>query len=161
MNTEHTTKAPIIVGFIVLLGVIGGTYYFSTKDNAGPTTPLAQIEPGSVLPADTMRITAKHSFSNGHHIIAGEVEVPNPCTSLNTSTRIAESSPEQVTVEFTTTGEGDICAQVIATRRFKVEFDSAQNASIKATWNRQEVILNLIEAAPGEDLENFDIYFKG
>lgn len=159
--TENT-KIFSGIGLAILLVLIGGTYYLSTREIATPATQTSQNEiPGTVLSEDVMRINAKHSFKNGKHIVAGEIEVPTPCHSLSVETLFRESDPEQVTLAFETKSDVDVCAQVISSRRFKIEFNADQNASIGATFNGEEAILNLIEAGPNEDLDNFDIYLKG
>lgn len=159
--TENT-KIFSGVAVAILLIIIGGTYYLSSREKIAELTQSPDKElPGAVLSEDAVRINAKHSFRNGKHIVAGEVEVPTPCHSLSVETVIRESSPEQVTLVFNTKSDADVCAQVISSRRFKMEFNAEQNASIGATFNGKPAILNLIEAGPNEDLENFDIYLKG
>lgn len=160
MNTQNNLKTPIIVGILILFGIIGGTYYFSTQNKTTDLQP-ATSQVGEVLPSQTMRVTAKHSFLNGKHIIAGEVEVPNPCTSLSVVKSVTAGNPDAVMLAFVTTDESEMCAQVMASRRFKVEFNATENATISATWNGDDIILNLIPVDEGEDLNTFDIYLKG
>lgn len=157
-----STKKLITIISLLLLVLVGGTYFLSVRDKAEDNqVPSDNNQSGSVLPADAMRINAKHSFEDGRHIVAGEVEVPTPCHSLSVSSSIAESSPEQVTISFSTSTGDEMCAQVISSRRFKIEFNASEQASIRANWNGVGAILNLIPALPGEDLDNFDIYIKG
>jgi hypothetical protein len=150
--------------FIALLIIAGATYYFSRKDNTvstPSTVGINQNPDGTVLGEDTILITAKHSFSNGTHIIAGEVNVPTPCHSLDVTSSVSPGKPQQVQVLFKTTDGGGVCAQVISVRRFKLVFNAEENATISATLNGKPATLNLIPASPGEDLNNFDIYIKG
>jgi len=159
-----TPQTKILTGSLVaiVLLILGGTYYMSTKDKYEPSQDQSQTQnPGAVLPKNAVMITAKHSFKNGKHIIAGEVDVPTPCHSLSVETLIAESFPEQVTLVFKTTSEAEVCAQVVSARRFKIEFNADEKATLSATWNGEQAILNLIPVGPNEDLETFDIYIKG
>lgn len=155
----------ILGGILVaLLLISGGTYYLSHRDKTAstPSTVSPGEKPdGSVLAEDTILITAKHSFVNGKHIIAGEVDVPTPCYSLDVTSSVSAGNPEQVAVFFKTTDGGGVCAQVISARRFKIEFNASKDAVISATFNGKPATLNLIPASPGEDLNNFDIYIKG
>lgn len=152
-----------IIVIVVLLLVILGLYYFTpTSWKFWQSQAAAPIE--ALLPTPTSlheAITAKHQFKNGTHIVAGEVNLPTPCDALSTSARIAESFPEQVTIDFTTKISSDICAQVITPNRFKVDFAASENATIKATWNGQPVELKLIPVSQGEDLSKFELYIKG
>lgn len=159
-----TEKTKIYSGIAIVatLLIIGGTYYLSSRDKNPEIVESPDKEvPGTVLSEDAFRINAKHSFKNGKHIVAGEIEVPTPCHSLSVDTLFRESNPEQVTLVFGTKSDADVCAQVISSRRFKIEFNANQNAIIRATFNGKEAILNLIEAGPNENLEDFDIYLKG
>lgn len=110
-------------------------------------------------------INAAHQYNNdeGLHIVAGETDVPTPCHLLETDVTIRESSPEQVTINFTSSVEDsdEICAQVITSRRFKATFEAGPDASLDATYNGQPVELNLQEVGPDEDLEEFEVYTKG
>lgn len=152
---------------IIVLIVLAPAYYFYApedmkfwKSDTATVTPPMNEPADSVKPMDE-RITAKHQFKNGTHIIAGELNQPTPCYVLSTDARVAESYPEQVTIAFTSKTSGDICAQVITADRFKVEFAASENAVIKATWNGNPVELNLIPAGANENLDNFDVFIKG
>mgnify|MGYP003394096470 FL=1 len=148
------------IAALVILVVIGAVY-FSTRDSA----PVSTGEPnpngnGSVLPAEIQTITVEHAFKDGTHIVAGNVTVPTPCDSLDVKTRIMESFPEQVILDFETTNSGEICAQVLSDRRFKLDFKASEKATIRATMNGNPANLVLIPATY-EDLLEFDIFIKG
>lgn len=145
---------------IISLILIGGTLYFAQADNE-PENVIEKDDEGEVLSADAVFINAKHQFRDGEHIIAGEIEVPTQCHSLSVETVIRESFPEQVTLNFSSTSEAEVCAQVMSPRRFKIDFSASENATINATWNGAEAVLNLIPAGEDEDLNNFDIFIKG
>ncbi len=158
MQDQSIKKSTIIWWVVAVLVILGGTWgYLHYKSTQTPT------DTGNVLAEDTeaMRIDAKHQFKNGKHIVAGSVNLPTACYTLSTEARVAESMPEQVTIAFTATTSGDICAQVITAERFKAEFTASENAQIKATWNGKPAILNLIPAGEGEDLTNFELFIKG
>lgn len=160
-NSQRGKVISAIVALLLLL-IVGVTYYLSTRDGDEAEDLGFVIEDeGQVLQASDMTVTAKHAIEDGRHIVAGEVEVPTPCHSIATDVTVQESSPEQVTIAFTATSADEACIQVISSRRFKVEFEAGNDAVIGATWNGQRINLNLIPAAPGEDLDDFDIFIKG
>jgi hypothetical protein len=152
---------------IIILIIIAPAYYFYAPEsmkfwrNESTATGTATTTPEEILAPQPDRITAKHQFKNGKHIVAGEITQPTPCYVLTTDARVAESMPEQVTLIFTSKTTADVCAQVITTDRFKIEFEATEKATINATWNGSPVQLNLIPAGPNEDLNNFDIFIKG
>jgi hypothetical protein len=152
----------IITVIIILILIALGMYYFAPDSfKFWQNQTAAPIE--AILPTAPQheRITAKHQFKNGSHVVAGEVNVPTPCHILTTSAHIAESFPEQVTIAFVSQSNAEFCAQVITTARFKVDFNASENATIKATWNGSPVELNLIPAGANEDLSNFELFIKG
>lgn len=158
------SKTAIITTTILIILVIAGAFYYLAPysvrfwDNQSASV----IDAGDdTTPSPHETINAKHQYKNGKHIIAGEVDLPTPCHLLTTTAQIAESSPEQVTINFTTKESGEVCTQVITPNRFKIEFAASAGAIIKARWNGQPVELNLIPAGANEDLSNFEIYIKG
>lgn len=107
-------------------------------------------------------VNAKHQYKDGTHIIAGEIDMPTPCHLLDWSVVGADDTPPAIySIDFTLTSEAEVCAQVITPSRFKVEFEGPADAEIQATLNGDEVVLNLIEAGPNEDLEEFELFIKG
>src|SRR3989338_9524573 len=111
--------------------------------------------PKEVLVTPKTTITAKHAYQNGTHIIAGEIPLPTPCHILETKGS-ASADKKQVFIELTSSIKTDeMCAQVITPARFKVSVKALSGAKMSATLNGQEVILNLIEAGPEENLDNF------
>ncbi|MFZ2484651.1 MAG: hypothetical protein WAX80_01725 [Minisyncoccia bacterium] len=146
--------------------VIAGAWYFLAPDSMkfwqDQTATVLDATDNNSGPDESMqdRITAKHQYKAGKHIVAGVVNLPTACYVLTTSARVAESSPEQVTIDFVANTSGDICIQVITSERFKVEFQASAQAQIKATWNGVPVELNLIEVSASEDLEEFELFIK-
>lgn len=168
-QNSPNNRGLIIGAVIIILIVLGATFYFSTRDSGGVQDQNGAAG-GNDAVTEAEAINAKHSFFEagtvgerafGKHIIAGEVEVPTLCHLLNVETIIAESFPEQVRLVFTTNANKEqVCAQVVESRRFKVEFNAAKDAAISATWNGKPAKLNLAPAQSSE-LEAFDIFVKG
>ncbi|MEK7585298.1 MAG: hypothetical protein AAB455_02205 [Patescibacteria group bacterium] len=157
-----------IIGVIILVLFLGLIYYVYAPDSWrfwGQTASVLDAtnnqDSGSETQAPHETITAKHQFKDGAHIVAGEATSPTPCDILSTSAIVAESFPEQVTIAFTSQTTGEVCAQVITSNRFKVEFQASERATIKATWNGQPVELNLIPTTTNEDLGEFELFIKG
>jgi hypothetical protein len=153
------------VGIIAVVLIAGGIIYWgTTSPSLNPKNQKASVTDslpsGQASPAHET-ITAKHQYQNGGHIVAGEVNLPTPCHILTTDVKVAESFPEQVTIDFVSTTNADMCAQVVTPVRFKVDFKASEQAVIKATWNGQPVVLNLVSVSADENLENFQIYMKG
>lgn len=158
---QDNTKTIIILIVIALAILVAG--WFLTRDGKLEKGEGSIVGEETDLDFDAPRetITAKHQFSNGTHIIAGEIGVPTPCHILEVDVTVAESFPEQVTVRFTMSTQAEACVQVITPARFKVEFDASDSARISGTLNGEPVTLNLIEADSGEDLDEFELFIKG
>jgi|AntRauTorckE6833_2_1112554.scaffolds.fasta_scaffold00843_13 hypothetical protein len=157
-------NALIGLGVVVIAIVVGGVF-LTTNNKAQNPSDVGGVSTSTESSFVPNLITAAHQYNSeeGVHIIAGEAEIPTPCHLLTTDVTIAESMPEQVTINFASQVEDpdQVCAQVISTQRFKVTFEASESASIKATYNGQGVELNLQEVGPGENLEEFEVYTKG
>ena len=154
-------KKTIVIVVILAVLVIGLTLYWQFFGSNSVKNQGAQVINSQQNQEDTVIVTGVHQFKGGRHIIAGEVDLPTPCHVLNHTVIVAESFPEQVTIAFETETDGsDLCAQMITSSRYKVEFSASENAVMKATWNGAPAQLNLIPAATGEDLNNFDVFIK-
>lgn len=161
MEQKHVQ---IIIGVLIAIALLfAASWYFSSSTGEIPGGG-SQIAPPNDTPAiaePLVTITAKHQFNDSTHIVAGEYGVPTPCHILETEVEVAEPIPETVTIHFITRTEAEVCAQVITRARFKVFIEADENANIQATLNGKDVILNLIDARPDEDLEEFELFIKG
>lgn len=158
MKTSYIVSA---IGILVLVAILFGLSQFLGDDLEDT---VSSDDPGVEEPADStppITITAKRQFENGVHTIAGTLDMPTPCHLLDWGIIVAESFPEQVTVAFTLDSQAEACAQVITEGRFKFEVEVSENATFGATINGRRAILNLIDVAPGEDLDDFELFEKG
>jgi hypothetical protein len=162
-------KGTYIIAGILLFAVIGFIAIsfqkttLDTSENAQNIASTTEWEntPAEVVATPKTVITAKHAYKNGVHIIAGEIPLPTPCDILE-STAIASTDKKQVVVQFiSSVKSGEVCAQIITPARFKVTATAEKNAALTATLNGQTVSLNLIDAGPNENLDNFELYIKG
>lgn len=126
---------------------------------AWENTPAEKPEP--IVVTEKTVVTAKHAYANGVHTIAGEVPLPTPCHILDAVAKVSADKKTVVVMLTSSVKTDEVCAQVITPARFKVTAKAAKDAHITATLNGQEITLNLMEAAPGENLDNFELYIKG
>jgi len=155
-----------IIAGVVLLAIIaiGGIYFMRYRlDGTVPVDSSWENTPATepLLEDAVTIVTAKHAFKDGKHTIAGELNVPSPCHTLELAVAIDEAGLQAV-IDFTATVKtGEICTQVVTPARFKVQFDAQKEVVITARLNGSPITLSLIDALPGEDLENFELYIKG
>lgn len=156
----------IAVALVVFLVISFQKSTLDTKPTVGNSAEVASTTSWVNTPAqptitDKTVITAKHAYKGGKHIIAGEVPLPTPCDILETNA-VASADKKSVVVQFVSTVKtGEVCAQTITPARFKVIVAADKGAKMTATFNGQPVTLNLIEAGPNENLDNFELYIKG
>lgn len=132
-----------------------------TTDNVSTTEWAATPAESTSSTTEKTVVTAKHAYRNGVHIVAGEIPLASPCDILD-STGSASADKTHVFIELTSSIKtGDTCPQSITPARFKVSIKANKDAKISATLNGREVTLNLIEAGPNENLDNFELYIKG
>ncbi len=163
-NTTITVASAVFL--IVVAGLFGYTYYqrMQLEDDAA-TQPVEQTDerpdanegPYSYIE----RIDAKHYFIDGTHTLVGEVTLPTPCDLLQHDVMVAESFPEQITINFSVLNNAETCAQVLTTQRFMVEVKASENATFSARFAGRAVELNLIPAPEGETPDEFELFYKG
>jgi len=98
-------------------------------------------------------INAQHLYEEGLHAISGEVVLPTPCDSLLHDVVVAESFPEQVTINFSVLKNEENCTRVEKSVPFEVEFMASDQAIIKARFMGRMVELNLAEISNEKRLE--------
>lgn len=158
---SNMTQRALIIGAVVVVVIILGLFaYTYTRDDA-TAVPAPTPDSEEQDEPTARRIDATHFFSDGTHTIAGEVLMPTPCDLVDAEAIVRESAPEQVTIAFEVVNTAETCAQVVTPQRFRVDFDASVDAVIDATWNGDQATLNLIEAGPGEDPEDFELFIKG
>ncbi len=162
-------KGTYIIAGIVILAVIGfiAISFQKTTLDTKPTeldtasTTLWENAPAEVVVTPQTVITAKHAYQNGTHIVAGEVPLPSPCDILEANA-VASSDKKQVLIQFNSAIKtGEKCSPEVTPARFKVNVKAERSAVLTATLNGNPVTLNLIEAGPNENLDDFELYIKG
>lgn len=155
----------IIVAIIIFVLIIVGMFIFAfLKKSEIDKAPLSENVPEVEVAGAydyIERIDAKHFFIDGVHTLAGEIVMPTTCDLLNWDSVVAESMPEQVTVNFDVINNSESCAQAMTAQRFKVTFTASENAVIRATLEGRAVELNLIPAGPNENPDEFELFIKG
>lgn len=151
----------VVLFVVIVAGMFTFAYLKRSEQVAPPTTPAPVVDAASSTVPYVTRVDAKHYFVNGVHTFAGIIDMPTPCHLLEAATKVLESNPEQVVIDFTVINNAEVCAQVITPQRFKVEATASREAVIRATWEGVQIELNLIPAAPGESPEDFELFIKG
>jgi hypothetical protein len=162
-------KGTYVIAAILVVALIGFAIIslqkstLDTKPDAETaSTTVWENTPADVVVTPKTVITAKHAWNGKDtHTIAGEVPLPTPCDVLDESV-VVSPDKKQVVVQFVSSVKtGERCPSDITPARFKVTAKADKTASLTATLNGQPVTLNLIEAAPGENLDDFELYIKG
>lgn len=161
MPNKTAILAIVLFAFIVI-GMFVYAYLKNQENQLQQNQESPMADEEVITPYDDItRINAKHFFIDDVHTLTGEILMPTPCDLLETSVLVAESFPEQVTVDFSVINNAEFCAQVITPQRFKVEAKVSENATFKAVFQGREVELNLIPAAEGELPDDYEIFIKG
>jgi len=160
MEHKNIVVAGILL-VVIILGMFVFAYLKKTEiQNGAPVTPVSVVDTQSPYGSIT-RIDAKHFFVSPTHTIVGEILMPTPCDLLNWDTRIMESAPEQVVVDFKVVNHSETCAQTMTPQRFKVSFDAGESATIRATLQGREIEVNLVPAGANESPDDFELFIKG
>lgn len=135
----------IIILFIALWGV---TQWSGMEgEQRQPKDDGIQVEDQRSVDDNTIYVV--HTYEDGLHRLEGELTVPTPCHEVDIETRIAESYPEQVMIDFTIVPpeEGRVCTQVLTDKRFTVEYRASEDAIINAALNGESVVLLIDDKA--------------
>ena len=155
----------VIIAVTLLALIVVGMFVFTylKKQEIKNNDPIKtdEVVAGTVPYAQITRIDAKHFFDGKTHTLAGEILMPTPCDLLNWDTRVAESNPEQIIVDFNVVNHSETCTQMVTPQRFKVSFDASEKSNIRATLAGRFVELNLISASPDESPDDFELFIKG
>ncbi len=161
-------KSSIIIALTVVVALIGifvislQSTTVDTRDaELASTTAWLNTKAENIDVPTRATVTAKHAFLDGAHTVAGEIPLPTPCHILESSALTSGDKKSVLITLSSSIKAGDICAEVITPARFKVSAKADKSAVISATLNGQPVTLNLIEAGPNENLDNFELYIKG
>lgn len=158
------SQRAIIMAIVLFVLVVAGMFTFafmkkqelSTDALPADTAPTQEVKYASIS-----RVDAKHFFADGVHTLVGEMQMPTPCDLLQADALVAESYPEQVTINFSVINNAEFCAQVITGQRFLVTAQASEEATFSARLEGREIELNLIPAAPGESPDDFELFIKG
>ena len=162
----HMNQKAIVISIalfvVIVCGMFAFAYFKKNEVMQPPSDTSLQTQPkGEVKYASITRIVAKHYYINGVHTLVGEIPMPTPCDLLQTDAAVAESSPEQVTINFSVINNAETCAQQETVQRFKVSATAPENAVFTALFMGRSVVLNLVPAAIGETPDDFELYQKG
>lgn len=151
----------LVVLFVVIVGGMFAYAYFASQDVANQPALEEQMEEETTPYDHITRVDAKHFFIDGTHSVVGEVVMPTPCDLLEADATVAESMPEQVTINFNVINTAETCAQVETSQRFRVDFEASENAEIDAQFMGRNLELNLVPPAEGETPDDFELFIKG
>ncbi len=158
------SQRAIIVAIVIFVLIVAGMFTFAylkkqemvAVEEPNPAAPAAEVPYASIT-----RVDAKHFFAGGVHTIVGEIPMPTPCDLLEANARVAESMPEQVTIDFTVINTAEFCAAVVTPQRFSVTASASEAATFGATFMGRPIELNLVPALPGETPDDFELFIKG
>lgn len=152
---NKTTKISVI---LIIILIVVWIFYAVGKDSAqNDTTREDLVEMEENRPE--ISINTKHQYKDGMHVFVGTLEIPSPCHSYNAE--IVEGNPFEVKLSITDPAEGEVCAQVITNRDFKVSYEASQDTQFFGTLNGEKIEFNLFEVGVDEDIDTVELYLKG
>jgi hypothetical protein len=158
MNQRALIAAAVV--FVAIVGGMFGYAHLKKTELAQEPTPFVVTPP--VTEQERVLVNAVHFFENGQHTVIGDLMMPTPCHLIQSDVRVAESMPEQVTIELSIVNNAEVCAQVLTPQRFRVDFAASEKATISLTLDGKQTTLNLRDAESGETPDDLgDIFIKG
>lgn len=156
-NMQSSNKVgAIIATLVVVILLVAGVYSVVNwkKNQAEDDKPVA----GSDYYVSV--IDVKHQYRDGKHVYAGSLDLPTPCYSLDSS--IGKDTETSATIKLDTMrSEEEMCAQVISTKKFKLETSGSGTLSVKGLLNGKPLQLNIFEVPMNQNIDDVDIDTKG
>jgi len=149
MDVDKQELTTVIIRFVVAVLLIIGALFFI---NRGFGTQGDAIEPsgGEVQSASTLVVA--HSFDDGTHSYGISFEKPTPCHTLETQVAVAESFPEQISIDIIVSEpkSGVACIQVIDREFLDIAVDASEGATLmNVLVNGELVPFEIFEEAKG------------
>lgn len=150
-----TISATILV--LIVIGMFVFTYLKKQELQAEPSH-IRTIQKDDTTPYGSItHVDAKHFFENNVHTLVGEILMPTPCDLLEWNSRVLESNPEMVIIDFDVVNHTKTCTSTETPQHFSVSFSASEQAHIRARIMGREVTLNLISPAEGENVEDIKL----
>lgn len=148
-----------ITTIVVLVVAILTTAFIYQSIEKDKTVDLEEEKISEETYADNS-LVIKHQYKNRKHVFVGEIETPTPCYELETEILDTENSTlKRINIE-TSKLDGQ-CAQVLANKNFKIEYEGEENLDFESYINGQKYRLNIFEVEPGVNIDTFEIFIKG
>lgn len=144
----------IVIGMFVFAYLKNNEQRQITQDSSNQQTTEDRY-------SNITRIEGKHYYIDGVHTVVGEIPMPTPCDLVESTAVVAESFPEQITLNFSVINNAEFCSQVTTPARFKISTPASPEATFSAHFQNRRVELNLIEAGAGEMPDDFELFIKG
>lgn len=124
----------ILIGSITFI-LFGGIFIASQySDTAGTPTPSFEV-PESV--------TVSRTYAQGTHTLRGSLMTETACYDLRHTETIAESFPEQVTIDMEVSAFSDHCLETPTRIPFEVQVSASPQAIFRMRINEESVELNI------------------
>ena len=164
-SRQHLNRRTVILAVSLFILIVLGMFVFAfikqSELKVEQTVPIDNSATTEDRYGDITRIDGKHFFIDGVHTVVGEIPMPTPCDLLEGQVLVAESYPEQITLDFKVINNAEFCAQAVTAQRFKLSATASPDATFSALFQNRAVELNLVEAAAGETPEDFELFRKG
>lgn len=162
---QSTHRKAVVAAAIIFLLIIAGMFIFAYLQKGERVVTEEQPTENELIestPYDYItRVDGTHYYIDGVHTVVGEIPMPTPCDLLEAEVFIAESYPEQISINFSVINNAEMCAQVITPARFKVEATASPEATWSANFMGRRIELNLKPAPEGETPDKFEVFLKG
>jgi hypothetical protein len=140
----------IIIGIIII--IIGIVVLATDKDSHD------ELDKYDTDAQFMERLSVQHAYRDGKHTIYGSIASPTPCHTLEIDSRNEEND---VYIDMVLREEESICDNILTSKPFIYSFEASEDANFIATYNGNDVILNILEIKEGEDVDLDKFILKG
>jgi hypothetical protein len=152
MNNKFLWGSLLVVAIVL----VGAYLYNKDKQEIFEQEREQAIQEEVERPSVTVNV--KHQYKDGTHIVVGFVELPTPCYEIKTA---VEKNERETTLNINYESVGEMCAQVITQKEFRISFEGTVDENIIAKINGELVNLNIFEIGSNKNIDEVDIFNKG
>lgn len=128
MTNKQLSVSVLII--VLLVVVLGGVVYFRNSNPIDDSSD-AKGEPDDISNVE-QKLVVTHAYDGTSHEYTGSIVLPTPCYTLDTTVDVAESFPEQITINIATVEPKSdvICIQVLERATFDVFVEASEGANL-------------------------------
>ena len=124
---------------VLFILLVTGCNYVAKPDSGDKPATVDPTAPAGEIAASYSGADISVAFYNetNHFTYFGTLQAPTPCHEVKVDSIVAESYPEQVSLNIKTEDSGQVCTQVITPKKFSGTINVSKDAKFTISYNNK------------------------